>query len=257
MNNYVMTHGAKEFTSKAAFPLGGNTFDYADPYKLTCNKPDTTKAALAVFDLNRVSRGSHVIFEVDIRVVSGSKASMSIDSRTLPSLTSGRKVVGLKEVNNTEWETHRLEWFVVDEYINVNIGGGTTSQGVYEFRNPRVYVDMADSRLCNNASVNLVRLSNVWVIDATNFSVSNGIELVSAAGDTIVLKWAHTGTYAPTVNVTVDSGFSLSSAGFVSAGPNSATEEGCNIKLIKADGSFVTDVNTGGNTRLHVMLTWQ
>lgn len=256
MNDYVFTNGCKEFKIKSAFPVGGNTFSYGSDYKLVCNKTDIGTAALAVFDLNRVSRGSRLIFEVDVRVLNGSEASISIDSRTSYSLTAGRKTTALKKVSNKDWERHRVEWIVTDEYININLGGGIGATGTYEFRNPVLNIHGADNRLSNTAHVHLVRLNGVWGVDKTNFSVSNDIDLVSATGGSIVLKWAHTGQYAPTVNVTVDTGWELNVVGFVAAGPNTVQEEGCNIRLIKIDGTYATDVTIGGNTRLHITLHW-
>ncbi len=248
----------QSFLTYSEVPIGSNTFDKTDISKSVLNKTSTSSAAIQIMDLGMLSSGTCVSVAVDVRCLSLSagSASVEIDSRSGPGIITGRKIVGLVTSTNSEWTTVRLDWIVSSggNWISIAYGAGMTSQGTFEFRNPRICI--SGDRYSKNIAFNLQRVSGVWTVDNINFT-NRGAILNSATGDTISVSWPGLNeSRSPIVTITVDTGFSLSNAGFVSAGPNAVTKDGCNIQLITSDGSFKTDVTTGGTTRLHVSVSF-
>lgn len=255
ITNYKQLHGGmRSFSSNPAFPIGTNTFDKSSASKSVLNKISSANAALELHDLGYLQHGTTISFRVQVRAVSVTtgNASIEIESRTGVALSAGRKVVNIANTINTEWTTLRCDWIVAegDNWISLAYGAGTATIGVFEFRNPRLRIEnSADTSVL---SCSLVRSSNVWYIDNTNF-LNNGIYLASASGDNIVICWPHTSNIRnPIVQVTVDTGFNLVTAGFITAGPHTISQSGCSIRLVTSTGAFVPDVTTGGTVRLHV-----
>ncbi|WP_368301267.1 hypothetical protein [Kluyvera sichuanensis] len=258
VQNYkTLPKGMQSFQSYAEIPIGSNAFSKSDTTKSVLTKSSTTSAALQLMDLGKLSHGTTLSFSVDVRctsLVSGT-ASIEIDSRSGNGISSGKKIVGLATTTSLEWVTLRLDWIVSDggNWISLAYGASTASQGTFEFRNPRLAI--SSERRNKTISFNLLRSDGAWSIDAANFFTS-GAFIVSATGDTIEVGWPGVDeSLAPAVSITIDTGFSLASAGFVSAGPNTVTNTGCNIKLIQSDGAFKSDVLAGGTARLHVVVT--
>lgn len=257
VTDYKQLHGGmKSFSSNSVFPIGTNTFDKSNARKSVLNKISSSNAALEFHDLGYLQPGTTISFRVQVRTtsVTTGNAAIEIESRTGVALSAGRKVVNIATTVSTEWTTLRCDWIVVDgdNWISLAYGAGTATIGVFEFRNPRLRIEnSADTSVL---SCSLVRSSGVWTIDNTSF-LNNGIYLVSASGDSIVIGWPYTTNIRnPIVQVTVDTGFNLATAGFITAGPHTISQSGCSIRLIKTDGSFVSDVTTGGTTRLHVSI---
>lgn len=255
VNNYQQLHGGmKGFSTNASFPIGTNTIDKSNPRKSVVNKTSSANAALEFYDLGYLQPGTTVSFQVQVRAtsVTSGNAAVELESRTGVGLSTGRKVVNIANTISTEWVTLRCDWIVAegDNWISLAYGAGTATIGVFEFRNPRLSIEnSAESRIL---SCSLVRSGGVWSVDNSAF-LNNGVYLISASGDTLTIGWPFTANIrSPIVQVSTDTGFSLVTAGFVSAGPNAITQSGCNIRLIKTDGTFVTDVTSGGTTRLHV-----
>lgn len=255
VTNYQQLHGGmKSFSSNSVFPNGTNTFDKSNARKSVLNKISSANAALEFHDLGYLQPGTTISFQVQVRAtsVTTGNAAIEIESRTGAALSSGRKVVNIANTINTEWTTLRCDWIVVegDNWISLAYGAATETIGVFEFRNPRLSIEnSAESRIL---SCSLVRSGGVWSVDNSAF-LNNGIYLISASGDTLSIGWPFTANIrSPIVQVSTDTGFNLVTAGFVSAGPNAITQSGCNIRLIKTDGTFVTDVTSGGTVRLHV-----
>lgn len=250
--------GMQSFITYTEIPIGSNTFDKTSAAKAVLNKTSTANAAIQIMDMGRLPSGTHISFSVDVRctTLTAGSASIEIDSRSGPTVLNGRKIVGLANTTSTEWTTLRTDWIVADggNWISIAYGAGTASQGVFEFRNPRMSIDGA--RYQKSLAFNLQRVSSVWSIDTTNFT-SSGAYLVSATGDTITVSWpGFDESRAPIVTISVDTGFGLVAAGFIAAGANSVTKDGCKIKLIKTDGTFATDVTSGGTVRLHVNVSF-
>lgn len=255
VTNYQQLHGGmKSFSSNPAFPLGSNTIDKSNARKSVVNKISSANAALEFHDLGYLQPGTTISFQVQVRAtsVTTGNAAIEIESRTGVALSTGRKVVNIANTINTEWTTLRCDWIVVegDNWISLAYGAATTTIGVFEFRNPRLRIEnSADTSVL---SCSLVRSSNVWAIDNTSF-LNNGIYLVSASGDSIVIGWPYTANIRnPIVQVSVDTGFNLATAGFITAGPHTISQSGCSIRLVTTAGAFVSDVTTGGTVRLHV-----
>lgn len=255
ITNYKQLHGGmRSFSSNPALPIGTNTFDKSSASKSVLNKISSANAALELHDLGYLQPGTTISFRVQARVMSvtSGSAAIEIESRTGAGLADGRKVVNIANTTNKEWTTLRCDWIVSDgdNWISLVYGAATTTVGVFEFRNPRLLIEnSADTRVL---SCSLVRSSNRWTVDNLSF-LNNGIYLSSASGDSIVIGWPHTANIRnPIVQVSVDTGFSLTTAGFISAGPHSISQSGCSIRLVTTTGAFVSDVNTGGTVRLHV-----
>lgn len=255
VTNYQQLHGGmKSFSTNSEFPIGSNTFDKSNARKSVLNKISSTNAALDVHDLGYLQPGTTISFCVQVRAVSvtSGMAAIEIESRTGVNLLDGRKVVNIANTTSKEWRTLRCDWIVAegDNWISLVYGAATTAIGVFEFRNPRLRIENSAYR--SVLSCSLVRASNTWTVDNYS-SLNNGIYLLSASGDSIVIGWPHTANIRnPIVQVSVDTGFSLTAAGFISAGPHSISQSGCSIRLVTATGSFVSDVNTGGTAILHI-----
>ena len=246
--------GMRSFITVGEFPIGSNTFNKSDARKSIVNKTSASNAALEVMDLGWFVAGTCISFCCDVKVTSQTTGapSISIDSRTGSGLSSGRKIVNTATSNSTEWESVRCDWIVseFDNWITLSYGASTTSIGVFEFRNPRLAITNAQHN--NIIILSLLRSSGVWSIDTGTF-ISSGGKLLSASGDSIIISWPYINNIrAPIVHTTTDTGASLSTAGFISCGPHTITNSGCSIRLIKSDGSFVGDVNSGGTVRIHV-----
>lgn len=257
-NIKTLPQGMQSFLTYSAIPVGSNTFDKTNSTKSVLNKSSTSSAALQTMDMGRLAAGTTITVEVDVRCTSltAGSATVEINSRSNYGIIDGRKIVAVATTTASEWTTLRIDWIVAagGNWISLAYGASTASQGVFEFRNPRISID-AD-RYLKDISFNLQRVSGVWSVDGTNYH-NNGAYLVSSSGDTITVGWPGVDeSRAPVVTVTVDTGFSLAAAGFVSAGPNTVVKDGCKIKLIQADGAFKADVTTGGTTRLHVLVSF-
>ncbi|WP_333500481.1 hypothetical protein [Kluyvera sp. CHPC 1.2972] len=253
----TLPKGMQSFSSYSDIPIGSNTFNKNDITKSVLIKSSTASAALQLMDLGKQAHGTTLSFSVDVRCASltvGS-ASIEMDSRSGNGISAGRKIVGVATTSSLEWVTLRIDWIVADggNWISLAYGASTTSQGTFEFRNPRLAI--SGERRNKAIAFNLLRSGGVWTIDAANF-FTGGAFLISASGDQIAVGWPGVDeSLAPAVSITIDTGFSLASAGFVSAGPNTVTNTGCNIKLIQSDGAFKSDVLAGGTARLHVVVT--
>ncbi len=253
-----LTGGAKEFQPVPSFPLGSNSFDYSSNYKCVCNNVSNTSAAIAVVDIQQVAYGAVVTVDVECRTISGSGGSVSIDTRTAPGLGVSRKTVALNSFLNTEWELVTLTWVVCESgrFVNVNIGGSTGGIGVYEFRNPRIKVTGGNSNAGSHYRASLLRVGGSWSLDTVNFPFNGGVYIKSITGDSLVIGYDHTGDFAPVVTISVDTGSDLTALGYVSAGPHSVNEQSASIRLISPSGAYLSDVTSGGTTRLHVTISF-
>ncbi|NNR90753.1 hypothetical protein GBT15_02765 [Escherichia coli] len=259
IKTYRQIHGGmRSFVTTSLFPVGANKFDKSDARKSVLSKTSSDSAALEVMDLGWLAAGTCISFCCDIKIntqMSGAP-SISIESRNGARLSDGRKIVNIGTTNSKEWETVRCDWIVseFDNWITLSYGASTPVLGQFEFRNPRISITNDQARLPINFS--LLRSGNVWCVDTGTF-IYNGAVLVSANGDSIEVSWPYVNNIrSPIVHTTIDTGFSLLSAGCISCGPHSVSNSGCKIRLIKPDGSFVTDVTNGTTLRIHVSVNY-
>lgn len=261
-NNYKFTPGCKEFQSVPVFALGANTFDYSNSYKLTVNKTDNTNAAISLFDLGYLKHGSRVVFEIEGRTISGTGATITLESRNdNANLISGRAICSSDVLpdaaTSTDWTNLRAEWIVTEKngnFISATIAAATLSIGKCEFRNPQIRIYEGDKRLGNIYACNLLRSSNVWTVDNVNFNNLGGFKVTTGSGNDLVLSFKEVEGMLPVPIVSVDGGWPLPAAGFLFAAAHTVTKNSMKISLIKADGTKVADVSTGDTVRVNVAL---
>lgn len=256
-NYHRLSFNCSSLKINSSFPVGTSTYQ-DDEYKTTFNKSDPTKAGLRVLDLGYLTEGTCVSFVVDVRCISieSGKPGISIDTRTGNSLTAGRKIACGAETSSKQWESLRCDFIVTNgnNWVSLVIGANTTAIGVFEYKNPRLLIE--SKHFTDKVFFSLLKgTDGIWRVDR-NFARAGDPEVVSTENGRIKISWAEMNPgVSPIVNATIDSGLSApNQSKFIAAHIQSASKNGCEIRMLLENWWYAPDVNTKDTTvRVHVI----